>query len=515
MTDLLIPPGPYDAELAEIGARWNERAGAYRLPGSRMNARALADLHLPVPVPSVPLPVVTEVPDARLYDYQRTAAGRLVVAPQGQLLVATPGLGKTAIAIVAADYTQPTDRIVVVAPASLLLTWRREIERWAARPDVYVVKGKVDPEAARAARWIVVSWDKAVSMAADWGKGWPLWILDESVLTKSRKSQRFKAFHGGTVTRKGKVVKRYPGIRKHIDRVWLLSGSPTTRYADDLWAQLNLIWPQAYPSYWRFAERYCTVEENPWGGKVITGTRSGRDAAADSDDLVTVIQQEDVLDLPEYLFDPPVEVTLAGAQAKAYRDMAKDFIADLHGDAVVAANEIARLMHLQQIASVWDGASAKAEALVSVIDGYEPPYLVWTHWRESGNVVAGALAGHGLRTAHVDGSTSDRDGTIEAYKAGEVDALVISLGVGKFGHTLTNTRTIFYVDKSWDADSYFQSLHRVRRIGLKHSPVVVTLRAPGTVDDLVEANLTGKLGGISRLTRSDLATLLAGLKGAP
>jgi SNF2 family DNA or RNA helicase len=117
----------------------------------------------------------------------------------------------------------------------------------------------------------------------------------------------------------------------------------------------------------------------------------------------------------------------------------------------------------------------------------------------------------------VDGATTGpaRDAAIEGYKAGTVDALVISMGVGKYGHTLTNTRTIFYVDKTWAADDYYQSLHRVRRIGLKHSPVVVTIRAPGTVDDLIEDNLEGKLGGISRLTRSDLATLLAGLKGAP
>jgi hypothetical protein len=72
-------------------------------------------------------------------------------------------------------------------------------------------------------------------------------------------------------------------------------------------------------------------------------------------------------------------------------------------------------------------------------------------------------------------------------------------------------RTIIYVDKTWNADDYFQSLHRVRRIGLEHRPVVVTLRAPGTVDELVEENLEGKLGGISRITRSSLRELLLGL----
>ncbi len=503
MSDLiLIPPGPYAAELGSIGARWDQRRGGYTLARSRMNARALQDLGVPFPCPiDVPLPAYPEVEHDRLYDYQRGAAGRLSAAPHGQMLVATPGLGKTAIAIVAADAAVPDDRIVVVAPASLLLTWRREILTWAQPgddglpPDIYVVKGAIDYEAAGAARWIVVSWEKAVRMAAEWGKGWPLWILDESVLTKSRRSARFKALRK---------------LRKGIDRVWLLSGSPTTRYADDLWAQLSLIWPAAFPSYWRFADRYTVVEDTPWGKK-ITATRSNRDAARENDDLVTIIQQEDVLTLPEYLFDPAVDVTLTGAQAKAYATMHKDFIADLAGEEVVAANEIARLMKLQQIASCWDGVSAKVDALADIIGGYEPPYLVWTHWRETGHVAAEALRQAGLRVAHVDGGTSTRDDEIEAYKAGQRDVLVVSLGVGKFGHTLTNTRTIFYVDKSWAADDYYQSLHRVRRIGLTHSPVVVTIRAPGTVDEVVEANLEGKLSGISRLTRSDLATLLAGL----
>jgi hypothetical protein len=51
----------------------------------------------------------------------------------------------------------------------------------------------------------------------------------------------------------------------------------------------------------------------------------------------------------------------------------------------------------------------------------------------------------------------------------------------------------------------------VRRIGLKHRPVVASFRAPGTTDDLVEDNLEGKLGSMASLTRSKLRELLLGL----
>lgn len=497
--DVIVITSPFGKELKEMGARWDSRRSAWTLPATRMNAAVLNDAALGLPdLRGALVPPQGALADTRLFDYQRAAGHRLVASPHGQLLTLSPGLGKTATAIVAADAAVPNDRIVVVAPASLLRTWEREIRKWSTVPgDIYVMTGKVDFEAAHYARWIIVSWDKAVREAATWGKGWPLWILDESVLVKSRQSKRFKA-----------LVK----VRKDIDRVWLLSGNPATKHADDLWAQFHLIWPNAFPSYWRFAERYCVIEETPWA-RVVAGTRGGRDAAGDNADLMLVVNQEDVLDLPEYLFDA-IDVYLDGKQARAYDSMLKTFVAELStGQEIVTENEAAQLTKLQQIASFWDGESAKHDALLELLPTYEAPYLIWTHWKEGARALAERLRATQLRVAQVDGDTpaARRDADLEAFKAGNLDALVLSLGVGKFGHTFTQTKTIFYVDKSWAADDYFQSLHRVRRIGLTHRPVVVTLRAPGTVDELVEANLEGKLGSISRMTKAHLATLLKGL----
>jgi superfamily II DNA/RNA helicase len=194
--------------------------------------------------------------------------------------------------------------------------------------------------------------------------------------------------------------------------------------------------------------------------------------------------------------------------------MAADFVAELgSGQEVVAQNEVSRLGKLQQIVSWWDGASAKHDALIDLLQTFEGPHLIWTHWRDGANALHQTLIDLGFNVEHVSGTTSkkQRDLYLEAFKRGALDILILSIGVGKFGHTFTNTKTVHYVDKTWAADDYFQSLRRVRRIGLGHRPVVVTYRAPGTVDELVEMNLEGKLGGISRLTRSDLRELLLGL----
>lgn len=484
----------------DIGANWDPSRDAWVVPATRQNAtrigtgdpslaRLLDDLVTPW----------TPVRDDRLYAFQRDVAGQLVASGSGRLIVMSPGLGKTAVAVVAADQIVPSyERVVVVAPASLLRTWEREIAKWQTVPgDVYVLAGTIDEGAASDARWIVMSWDRAARFSKyEWGKGWPLVILDESVLTKSRSTRRFKAMRD---------------LRGLADRFWLLSGSPTTRYADDLWSQLHLIWPAAFRSYWRFAERYCYVEITPWGKK-ITGTRASLDAMEENSDLIIVVNQEDVLDLPEYLHEV-IDVDLGPKQRHEYRTMQDQFVATLNGTDVIAKNEVARLQKLQQIASFWDEHSAKHDALLDLIGQYEAPHLIWTHWRDGGSALARRLQAAGVDVQHVAGGMHPtlRDSTLEDFKAGRLDALVLSIGVGKFGHTLTNAKTIWYVDKTWNADDYFQSLHRVRRIGLTHRPVVVTLRAPGTVDELVEDNLSGKLGGISRLTRSNLRDLLKGL----
>lgn len=527
--DLVVRPQQGELkELKTLGATWDRTRSAWKLPASRMHVESVKDLLRDVEIvggtvePLNQLDVRVDVSHPDLYDWQVPVVRRMANARRGMLLCATPGLGKTAMSVVAADAAVPDDQVVVVAPAKLLRTWEREIARWC-RGDAStdILRGTPDWDEAGQARWLIVSWD-TFSRHQDWFIGpttkWPLFILDESVLAKSRASTRAMAMKGGTRKRKradGSVATtRWENLRKHIDRIWLLSGSPTTRHADDLWSQLAMIWPRAYPSYWRFAERYCVIEETVWARRVIAD-RKNLDVMADNEDMVTVINQETVHDLPEYLFEA-VDVDLLPKQARAFEEMTKLFIAELDDSTMlVADNVMAQLVALQQITSYWQGESAKHDALVELIQSgsFEGPHLIWTHWREGAEALALRLSHAGVNVEHVYGGMSDKtsDRMIEDYKRGKLDGLVLSLGVGKFGHTLVNTRTVHWVDRTFNADDYVQGLRRVRRIGLTHAPVSVAYRAPGTTDDLIELNLEGKIDSIARITRASLKELLLGL----
>jgi SNF2 family DNA or RNA helicase len=472
-------------ELEELGAR-RRHDGRWILPAASWIVRWIAELLVGEEAATVALPAPRDVewdhPNRQdLFAHQVDPITRLVSRPHGQLAVMSPGLGKTIVAILAADVLKAN--VLVVAPSSLRFNWFREIDTWSD---------------GRSTSWTVVSYDELWRKPNQFkGLRFDVLILDESVLVKSRNAKRHKAAFK---------------LRSQARLVWELTGNPTTRYADDLWGQLHIIWPKAFSSYWRFARRYCYTRPTAWG-ESVTGTRATRNALRDSSDLAFTVQQEDVLELPEYLFEV-LDVELAPRQARAYDQMLTDFRSELAGGEMSAGNKAARLIRLQQIAS-WADDSSKHNAVLELLEsGYlETPAIIWTHWLDGAEELAERIAALGPSTAWVHGTQTvkRKDELLEEYKAGNVDVLVLSLGVGKFGHTFTNTQSMVYVDKTWNADDYFQSLHRVRRIGLKHSPLVLTIRAPGTVDDLVERNLTRKMKDASRMTNAELSTLLAGL----
>lgn len=149
----------------------------------------------------------------------------------------------------------------------------------------------------------------------------------------------------------------------------------------------------------------------------------------------------------------------------------------------------------------------------------ETPLLVWVNYVPTGKSYEARIKKDfpGLSVAFVHGDATtktkrqQRENTLDAFKSGDLDVLVLQYEVGKFGHTFTQTRTVYYGDRSWNSDSIVQSLRRVRRIGLTHSPILIIPRASGTIDDYVEMVLEGKLRSIAEVSQADLIELLRSL----
>jgi SNF2 family DNA or RNA helicase len=436
-------------------------------------------------------------------DFQREAITFLCQSHlRGSMICLSPGLGKTAVSILAAQ-SYGFKRVLVIAPLTLLRTWVREIKMWGGQA-ANIIHGLSDLLASAIFNplWTVTNYDSVVRHPEEFNQGWDLVILDESILVKNRSAKRTKVLKSVTAS---------------ATKVWALSGSPTSRYLDDLFAQFQILLPKMFTSYWRFAEEYCYVVRDQWGWNVV-GSRQNIDMQKEFEDIMFVRSMDDVIDLPKELQET-IELDLLPAQKYVYNKILKEFKIELaSGDTLSVPNRMAQLVRLQQVVSNLqtldlsaDDISIKFDCIEELLETEraEPPVLIWTHWIDTGRALRDRLSKHwSVALIFSDTPPEERQAVIDMFQGGKIQVLIISIGTGKYGITLTNANSIIYCDRSWDADAVFQSSFRVRRIGLDHSPVVFSLQCPGTTDDLVTDNLIGKFRDIARLTNTDLLALL-------
>lgn len=433
-----------------------------------------------------------------LFPYQRDAISFLVSSThRGALLALSPGLGKTLVSITAASLLE-AERVLIVAPLSLLPTWGREIRKWASDQEFEVCWGSTPSKAP----WVITNYDTLVRRGGFFIKEpWDIVIADESILVKNRSTLRWKSLNN---------------LRNHTKRIWLLSGSPISRYADDLWAQFNLIDREIFPSYWKFAEKFCVLNSTAWGTSVVA-SRPEEDLRDNFRDIFFVRHQKDVLpDLPNLIFET-IECPLLPEQERSHIELAKTFRTQLEGEELSVSSKLSMLLRLQQISSNLinvggKDVSSKADALIELIEtGSVPtPCIIWVHWLRGAQALEKRL-GKSQSEENVvlmTGETRDRDDVIQRFRSGTLPFLILGTEVGKFGLTLIEAQSMIYFDRTFDSDAHIQSLHRVQRIGLKHRPLVITLRSSGTVDEAIEGNLSRKMKSIAQITNADLRFLL-------
>lgn len=507
----------------------------------------------------------------RLYPFQKESVEYLVCNPhKGAILGLSPGLGKTPVSVVAMDVAQ-LYKVLIAAPLTLAKNWGREIEAWSQfyRSWSRTTSERKDPvseltvtnfetlfytilrdEDGNTYNEVDDLWVRNTRTVSQWIKDgptkkhpetgkevpvrqrivqarpsyantdWDVLIVDESILLKNRKAVKVS------------VIEQ---LAKFSHNAWMESGSPTSMFRNDLYPSCKIIAPKAFSSYWRFAEYFCVVEKGQWGWN-ITGDKPGSDPQKYLKDVFFVRNQKDVLpDLPDYIYNP-IEIDLNGDQRKAFKQMLDEWLVALEAEDEVqegeedltAKSRLAQQTRMLQITSnlcnlekgagkKMPNSSAKEDLLVDLIrnDKIEFPLLVWTWFKPTTESIDARLEKEfnhlGVTYVHGSLTAEQKDRGIEMYQNGEVDILILQMGVGKFGHTLTSSKSVFYHDRAFDSDAYLQSLRRVKRIGLTHRPRLIVPRAEESADPLVEMNLAGKLESVAKVASHDLKELLRSL----
>lgn len=456
-----------------------------------------------------------------LFDFQKDAVS-FMWKRKRVLLGLSPGLGKTLTAAYAVGIRQKIDmdakKILLVCPASLLYYWSAELEKWAdTLPYLPMTEiwhretgtvPSVIPENSQF--WAITNPETLVKYTDEFSQGFDIMIADESIMYKHRESNRSQ---------------RVNSVARSIDKTWLLTGAPATRYLDDMWHQFHIVNNRGNSSYWRFAERYCVVEKTPWA-KVVLANKRGAEEEIKKNfaDIYFARNQDQVANIPDWLFED-IDIPMKPKQEGVYHKLQKELLIKLDGledgQVITVNNRLSLMTRSLQVASNplllgSENSSGKWSALPELMEIYPGPYILWVNFVRTGEMMLDTLQekfGED-KVVLANGSTTmaDRSMMVNNFQRGHHDVIILNSTVGKFGFTLTKARTAFFLERDY-SDAYFQCLHRNRRIGTTQSPIMVNMRSVTrsgnrTIDHVVHDALDYRNSMIKKITVGDIRRIL-------
>ena len=429
---------------------------------------------------------------SKLRSYQRTGVAFLHKAGNA-ILADDMGTGKTLQAITACE-AKGDQKVLIICPNTLKDTWREEIKEWAGQEAIVVDGPKKKREKAiqqfeeGQAKYLIINYESA-KLHEELAKiNWNTVVMDEAHKIKNRKAQQTKA------------VKKYKA-----DRVYLLTGTPMLNRAWELWSLLNRLYPKRFSSFWRFAERYCYVYDNGWGMKIEPGTsRQEQELRELLEPVMLRRTKEEVLkELPSKVHHRHL-VELKGQQAKIYKQMEKEAIAELtEGEAVAAPVVIAQITRMRQIAispQLLDHGieqSAKFDALMDIIEeNYRHrKIVVFSQFRKAIELFVSKLKEKGIGYAAVTGEVKQKDRAEATRKLQEDDStrvMLATIEAGGLGLTWTAADMAVFLDRHWTPGINTQAEDRLHRMGQEKSVDIINLVAKNTVEQHIENLLATK-----------------------
>lgn len=457
-----------------------------------------------------------------LYPYQRTGV-QFLSAAGSAILADEMGAGKSAQTIVALE-AQDAYPALIICPNSVKGSWAVEFARWAPHRSVQIVGGgaaKRRKQLAEEADVYIINWEalRIHSRLAPYGsvrlsdaektpgelnRPWGAVVADEAHRAKEPKAKQTRALWA---------------IGRSAEHRYALTGTPIANSPADLWAILNFVSPDEWPARTKYIDRFCLTSWNAFGGVDVVGIRPElRDEFFAVVDPRFLRRSKDIV-LP--WLPPKVHLTrrieLPAKQAKAYKELRDGMVAGLDSGTLLALDPLTLLGRLSQLASSYadvqpDGTvqlsepSGKLDELDAILDELgDEPVVVFAASRQLIDLAAARLEKRGVTFGKITGtvSTDERELAKEAFMAGRLQVLLLTLGAGSEGLTLTRARHLVFLQRSWSLVENRQAEDRIHRPGAEqHESVFIhDIVAAGTVEDDLLSALDAKGGMLEQIVR--------------
>ncbi len=457
---------------------------------------------------------IASIPDAELppeltatlRPYQRQGVNWLSFLREyglNALLADDMGLGKTLQAICIMR-----GRTLVVAPTSVVHSWRDQIQRFRPNMRVSLYHGPNRELCSEAAVTITTYAVMRLDIEKLIDAGWEMVVLDEAQTIRNPDSQVARAAY-----------------RLRAPFKVNLSGTPVENSLEDLWSQFYFLNPGLLGSRRDFEEGFSRAVRS---GDANAATRL---RSRVTPFILRRLKRDVAKELP-----PKTEVVLACELSADERTLY---------EAVLGASRTELLQRLEQGESVFSvleillrlrqacchpallpghnaPSSSKVDMLVESLAAsivQEHRALVFSQWTSLLDLVEPHLLERGISFSRVDGSTLNRAELVEQFQRPDgPNVMLLSLKAGGLGLTLTAADHVYILDPWWNPAVEDQAADRAYRIGQEDPVIVHRLVAQDSIEERIlelqqrkRELLAAALGesGEVALSREDVLQLLA------
>lgn len=399
----------------------------------------------------------------------------------GNLLIADEmGLGKTAQVVTALKRNPEWGPAVIVCPASLKYNWQREAQIWGGM-HFDIADGQTPP---RLSRHDLTHSHKHIIVNYDIVRFWVDYLQQIGVRTVVPDECQ------ALMNPKAKMTKGVYALAQSAERVMGMSGTPLMNNPKELFSILNMIWPDEFPAFFPYADRYCQPRLMRWGW-----TYNG---AENLDELHARLLALGMLrrKKKDYIHDLPDKIrTVLPIELKrkdmdiyvGAREHYLDFIAEHMTHRLKKAKKAESLTKVGVLLQLC--AKLKMRESIRWINEH-----LNTH--DGKMVVFGihqncikVLQKH-IKAKHVtiDGSTSkhDRQIIVDIFQRDpNVRVFIGNLQAAGSGLTLTAAQTAVFVQMFWRPADHLQAEDRIHRIGQLNQTMIYYLVAANTIEERV------------------------------
>ncbi|XP_058478798.1 DNA annealing helicase and endonuclease ZRANB3 isoform X2 [Solea solea] len=407
------------------------------------------------------------------------------------------GLGKTVQAIAVACAFREEWPLLVVVPSSMRYPWIEELERWIPdlQPgDINLVENKSDTMGVSHSKVTVLGYglltsDSRPLVEALERRGFGVVIVDESHYLKTRNAARTKIL--------------VPLIQ-NIKRTVLLTGTPALGRPEELFMQIDALYPRIFGTWTEYAKKYCNAHYRYFGPRRQWDCRGASNLEELHQQLSKIMIRRlkaDVLtQLPPKIrqripFDLPKEAAKEAAASFAEWE----HVMKAQGSGVAATDnpftEVMSLVTKMYKQTAVAKAGAVKDYIKMMLETEQLKFLVFAHHLTMLQACTEAVIEAKVAYIRIDGSvpSSERIQLVHKFQSDpDTRVAVLSIQAAGQGLTLTAASHVVFAELYWNPGHIKQAEDRAHRIGQTSSVNVHYLIAKGTFDAVMWSMLNRK-----------------------